>query len=57
MGNAVDRGRIERRAYQIFEERGRTHGADYEDWLRAEKEITDMEKSSKPPRKKKAYSY
>lgn len=27
------------RAYQIFEQRGYAHGADLEDWLRAESEV------------------
>ena len=27
------------RAYQLFEQRGRTHGFDMEDWLRAEGEL------------------
>jgi hypothetical protein len=30
---------IRRRAYEIFEERGRTPGDQREDWLRAEREI------------------
>ena len=32
--------RIRRRAYEIYEERGREHGRDLDDWLRAEAEIT-----------------
>lgn len=28
------------RAYQLFEQRGRYHGFDKEDWLRAEVEVT-----------------
>jgi hypothetical protein len=31
---------IRRRAYEIYEERGREDGHDMEDWLRAEAEIT-----------------
>ena len=31
---------IRRRAYEIYEERGRQDGRDVEDWLRAEAEIT-----------------
>jgi hypothetical protein len=31
---------IRRRAYEIYEERGREHGHDLDDWLRAEAEIT-----------------
>jgi hypothetical protein len=28
------------RAYQLFEQRGRNHGLDMEDWLRAEHEVS-----------------
>jgi hypothetical protein len=31
---------IRRRAYELYEERGRGDGHDIEDWLRAEAEIT-----------------
>ncbi len=31
--------RIQKRAHQFFVERGREHGHDVEDWLRAEREI------------------
>ena len=30
---------IARRAYQLFEERGREHGRDLEDWLQAERDL------------------
>lgn len=30
---------IVRRAYEIFEERGRIHGHDLDDWLQAEREL------------------
>jgi hypothetical protein len=30
---------IRRRAYEIFEERGRTPGNEHEDWVRAEREV------------------
>jgi hypothetical protein len=30
---------IAKRAYEIFERRGRGHGADMEDWLNAEREL------------------
>jgi hypothetical protein len=33
------RGMIARRAYEIYEERGRTDGEDLKDWLRAEAEV------------------
>jgi hypothetical protein len=32
---------IPERAYQLYEERGREDGHDAEDWLRAEKEMTE----------------
>jgi hypothetical protein len=35
----VDTERIARRAYERFEERGREHGRDLEDWLEAEREL------------------
>lgn len=31
---------IRTRAYELFEERGRTDGHDMNDWLRAESEVT-----------------
>lgn len=31
--------RIKERAYELFEERGREHGHDVDDWLRAETEV------------------
>lgn len=34
------RERIERRAYEIYEQRGREDGRELEDWLRAEQEVT-----------------
>jgi hypothetical protein len=36
--NAEDE--IRRRAYELFEERGRISGYEHEDWLTAEREIT-----------------
>jgi hypothetical protein len=35
--------RIARRAYELFEQRGREHGHDREDWLRAEQDILDQQ--------------
>lgn len=32
--------RIRHRAYQLYEERGREDGRDFDDWLQAESEIT-----------------
>lgn len=33
---------IARRAYDLFERRGRQHGRDLEDWLQAERELRGM---------------
>jgi hypothetical protein len=30
---------IRTRAYELFEQRGKQHGRDFEDWLRAESEV------------------
>jgi len=43
---------IELRAYQIYVERGRTHGQDVEDWLQAEREL--VVKYGKPVQKARA---
>jgi outer membrane protein TolC len=32
---------IERRAYELYEQRGRIHGFDIDDWLQAENEVLD----------------
>lgn len=32
---------IRTRAYEYFEQRGYQHGADFDDWLRAEREVLD----------------
>ena len=32
--------RIEKRAYELFQERGEQHGFEVEDWLQAEAELT-----------------
>jgi hypothetical protein len=34
--------KIRQRAYELYEERGREDGRDFEDWLRAEEEITQQ---------------
>jgi hypothetical protein len=41
---------IARRAYEIYEERGGSHGDDVNDWLRAEAEV----KSAMRPEKRRA---
>jgi Protein of unknown function (DUF2934) len=34
-------GEIARRAYELYIQRGSEHGKDVEDWVRAEKELSD----------------
>lgn len=34
-------GEIRQRAYEIYLKRGENHGQDLEDWLQAEKELTE----------------
>ncbi len=43
-GNVEDSIRF--RAYELFEQRGRNHGFDMEDWLRAEVEVTQKPQSA-----------
>jgi Protein of unknown function (DUF2934) len=45
--------KIEMRAYQIFLDRGATHGQDLADWLQAEKDLL-QEFNGQPDRKAKA---
>ena len=40
---------IARRAYELFLERGGTHGHDIEDWLQAERELLDAARTSEIP--------
>jgi len=37
--SSEEQRRIERRAYELYLERGGSHGNDWEDWLAAEREI------------------
>ena len=39
-GGGPTRDDIARRAYEIYLQRGGTHGYDIEDWLKAERELT-----------------
>jgi Protein of unknown function (DUF2934) len=38
-GSSDEHSRIARRAYELYLERGGSHGQDWEDWLAAEREI------------------
>ena len=37
----LSREEIARRAYELYTQRGCEHGKDLEDWVRAEKELSD----------------
>jgi outer membrane protein TolC len=39
----MDRDSVARRAFEIYERRGRTDGRDLDDWLEAERELTASE--------------
>jgi Protein of unknown function (DUF2934) len=52
-----DRDKIAQRAYQIYEQRGKGNGSDFNDWLQAEKELSGQENSKKQPIKKKMFPY
>jgi hypothetical protein len=43
MANDLNRELVERRAYELYERRGRGDGHDWEDWLQAERELRDEE--------------
>jgi hypothetical protein len=45
-GNYVDEELIQKRAYELYQERGMEDGHDVEDWLRAEEEVTTRETQS-----------
>ena len=38
--------RIRRRAYELYEQRGRVDGNDLEDWLQAKEEVTGKSKTA-----------
>lgn len=41
-GPTVSADAVARRAYEIYESRGRTDGRNVEDWLQAERELNSM---------------
>jgi Protein of unknown function (DUF2934) len=49
---AVSESDIAARAFSYYCERGFQHGSDIEDWLRAERELTEMKK---PARRRAAH--
>jgi hypothetical protein len=42
------REEVERRAYEIYEERGKTEGFDVDDWLQAERELGGSGEAGSP---------
>ena len=53
-GKAGARREVEARAYEIFLERGATHGSDMDDWLRAESELQTKPTIERNPERDKA---
>ena len=45
-GGGVNRVAIARRAFELWERRGRPHGHDVDDWLMAERELTRKDERS-----------
>jgi hypothetical protein len=50
---------VERRAYELYEQRGREDGHDWDDWLEAEREIRGVEtqgdsEEPRAPRRRRA---
>jgi hypothetical protein len=43
-GSSPDQKKIELRAYDLYLERGSDPGHDFEDWLQAERELTNRDK-------------
>ena len=47
--NEDDNSEIARRAYELYEERGRQHGFHEDDWYRAENEIRSRKSADRKP--------
>jgi hypothetical protein len=45
-GSDPRRDEIARRAYEIFLSRGSNHGRDFEDWLQAEREVSERRRET-----------
>jgi Protein of unknown function (DUF2934) len=43
---AASREEIARRAFEIFQSRGSDHGRDFEDWLQAEREVSERRRQT-----------
>jgi hypothetical protein len=57
MSPTIERDKIAQRAYQIYEKRGKNHGSDFDDWVKAEQELANQEKNKKPLNRKKTFPY
>jgi hypothetical protein len=44
--DAAKREEVARRAYEIFQSRGSDHGRDFEDWLQAEREVSERRRET-----------
>jgi hypothetical protein len=44
---------VERRAYELYQARGGQHGADFDDWLEAEKQIKQNQQPPAPAERRK----
>jgi hypothetical protein len=63
MPKTVRHADVERRAYELYEQRGREDGRDWDDWLQAEREMLGVDTQDEPvsaaapltsPRRRKA---
>jgi hypothetical protein len=43
---AASREEVARRAFEIFQSRGSDHGRDFEDWLQAEREVSERRRET-----------
>jgi hypothetical protein len=57
MSSTIDREKIAQRAYQIYEKRGRSHGSDFDDWVKAEQELANQDKNKSSLNRKKTFPY
>lgn len=46
MGMKPSHGEVARRAYELFLARGAHHGSDHQDWLEAERQLTEAAEGS-----------
>lgn len=44
---------VARKAYEIYQSRGGEHGADFDDWIEAEKQLKGSRQQQPPPRERR----